>query len=48
MTPHPRKRCHVKEFKNRLPGDAEEVFNSHHSKLHNVVERTFGATKGKW
>jgi hypothetical protein len=31
MTPHPRKRYHVKEFKNKPPGDMEEVFNRHHS-----------------
>jgi hypothetical protein len=48
MTPHPRKRCDMKEFKNWPLGDAKEVFNCHHSKLRNVVERTFEATKSKW
>ena len=38
LPPHPRNQC----------GDVEEVFNHHHSKLRNVIERTFGATKAKW
>jgi hypothetical protein len=45
---YPRKRHWVKEFKNRGPGDAQEVFNRHHSMLRNVIERTFGAAKAKW
>jgi hypothetical protein len=48
MTPHPRKRYHVKEFKNKPHGDTEEVLNLHHLKLRNIVERTFGAAKSKW
>jgi transposase-like protein len=47
MTPHPRTRYHLKEFKNRLLGDVE-VFNRHHSKLHNIVEQSFGSVKAKW
>ena len=38
LPPHPRNQC----------GDAEEVFNHHHSKLRTVIEQTFGATKAKW
>ena len=38
----------MKEFQTRGPCDAQEVFNRHHSKLHNVIERTFGAAKAKW
>jgi len=38
LPPHPRNQC----------GDAEEVFNYHHFKLRNVIERTFSATKAKW
>jgi len=38
LPPHPRNQC----------GDAEEVFNHHHSKLHTVIEQTFGAMKAKW
>jgi hypothetical protein len=45
---HPRKRYHVKEIKNRPAGDAQEVFNRHHSKLCNVIEQTFGAVEAKW
>jgi hypothetical protein len=45
---HPRKRYHVKEIKNRSAGDAQELFNRHHSKLRNVIEQTFGAAEAKW
>jgi Uri superfamily endonuclease len=45
MPPHPKKRYHVQQFKNRPPGVAEEVFNRHHSRLRNVVEQSFGAVK---
>jgi len=38
----------VKEFETRGPADAQELFNRHHSKLRNVIERTFGAAKAKW
>jgi len=38
LPPHPRNLC----------GDAEKVFNHHHSKLRTVIERIFGATKAKW
>jgi hypothetical protein len=38
----------VKEFKNTGPADAQVVFNRHHSKLRNVIERTFGTAKAKW
>ena len=38
LPPHPRNQC----------GDAEEVFNHHHSKLRTVIEQTFGAMKAKW
>jgi len=48
LPPHPRKRYHMKEFKNRPPGDAQEVFNRHHFRLCNVIEQTFGAAKAKW
>lgn len=48
MAPYPSMRYHVKEFKNRPPWSAEELFNRHHSRLRNVIERTFGAAKSKW
>ena len=38
LPPHSRNQC----------GDTEGVFNHHHSKLRNVIERTFGAMKAKW
>ena len=38
----------MKEFQTSGPCDTQEVFNRHHSKLRNVIERTFGATKAKW
>jgi len=48
LTPYPNKRYWVKEFQTRGPTDAQELFNRHHSKLRNVIERTFGAAKAKW
>ena len=48
MPPHPGRRYHVKEFKKRKPQNAEELFNRHHSRLRNVIERSFGAAKIKW
>jgi hypothetical protein len=48
LPPHPRKRYHVKEIKNMPSGDAQEVFNCHHSKLRNVIEQTFRAAEAKW
>ena len=38
----------MKEFQTRGPTDAQELFNRHHSKLRNVIERTFWAAKAKW
>ena len=38
----------MKEFKKRKPQNAEELFNRHHSRLRNVIERSFGAAKMKW
>jgi len=38
----------VKEFQTKGATDAQEMFNRHHSKLRNVIERTFGAAKAKW
>ena len=46
--PYPNKRYWVKEFQTKGATDAQELFNRHHSKLRNVIERTFGATKAKW
>jgi hypothetical protein len=37
-----------KEFKHRGLEKLEEMFNLHHSKLRNVVERSFGVAKNKW
>ena len=48
MPPHPGRRYHVKEFKKKKPQNAEELFNRHHSRLRNVIERSFGAAKMKW
>jgi len=45
MVTHCSNRYHMKEFKNRCAGNLEEMFNYHHSKLRNVVERTFGCAK---
>ena len=38
----------MKEFQTKGATDAQELFNRHHSKLRNVIERTFGAAKAKW
>ena len=38
----------MKEFQTRGLCDAQKVFNRHHSKLCNVIERTFGPAKAKW
>ena len=38
----------MKEFQTRGACDAQELFNRHHSRLRNVIERTFGAAKAKW
>ncbi|CAN6326130.1 unnamed protein product [Urochloa humidicola] len=32
----------------RPPRDLEELFNKHHSKLRNVIERGFGVVKSRW
>ena len=48
LTPYPNKRYRVKEFQTKGATDAQELFNRHHSKLCNVIERTFGAAKAKW
>ena len=48
LTSYPNKRYWVKEFQTRGTTDAQELFNRHHSKLRNVIERTFGAVKAKW
>jgi len=48
IPPHPGRRYHVKEFKKKKPQNAEELFNRHHSRLRNVIERSFGAAKMKW
>ena len=48
LTPYPNKRYWVKEFQTRGACDAQELFNRHHFKLRNVIERTFGAAKAKW
>jgi hypothetical protein len=37
----------VKEFQKKGPSDEQEVFNRHHSKMRNVIERTFDAIKSK-
>jgi hypothetical protein len=38
----------VKEFQKKGPSNEQEVFNRHHSKLRNVIEKAFGAAKAKW
>ena len=38
----------MKEFQTRGATDAQELFNRHHSKPRNVIERIFGAAKAKW
>ena len=48
LGPHRMTRYWKKEFKRRGPERLEEVFNFHHSKLRNVVERSFGVAKNKW
>ncbi|WVZ65324.1 hypothetical protein U9M48_014705 [Paspalum notatum var. saurae] len=48
MPPHPGMRYHVKEFKKKAPQNIHELFNQHHSRLRNVIERCFGAAKSKW
>ena len=45
---HRHNRYWKKEFKYRGPEHLQELFNYHHSKLRNVVERTFGVAKNKW
>jgi len=48
MPPYPCMRYHVKEFKKGSPRHAQELFNKYHSRLRNVIERTFGCAKSKW
>ena len=48
LGPHRHNRYWKKEFKYRGPEHLQELFNYHHSKLRNVVERTFGVAKNKW
>ncbi|KAL6870782.1 hypothetical protein ACP4OV_014630 [Aristida adscensionis] len=48
MPPFRSCRYHITEFEGRDPETVEEIFNYHHAKLQNVVERAFGVLKNKW
>jgi len=48
LGPHRMTRYWKEEFMNRGAEHLQEVFNFHHSKLSNVVERPFGVAKNKW
>ncbi|CAN6180622.1 unnamed protein product [Urochloa humidicola] len=48
LTPHRKTRYHLQQFMDRPPRDLEELFNKHHSKLRNVIERGFGVVKSRW
>ncbi|CAO1939322.1 unnamed protein product [Urochloa humidicola] len=48
LTPHRKTRYHLKQFNDRPPQDMDELFNKHHSKLCNVIERGFWVVKNRW
>jgi hypothetical protein len=50
LTPYRGVRYHLKEWAKgrRRPQTKEELFNLRHSKLRNVVERTFGVIKSRY
>jgi hypothetical protein len=53
LTPYRGVRYHLQELReqresNRLPANAEELFNYRHSSLRNAVERVFGVFKRRW
>lgn len=50
LTPYRGVRYHLKEWArgNRRPQNKEELFNLRHSKLRNVIERTFGVLKSRY
>jgi len=43
-----RKEVPCEGVQEKEPQNAEELFNRHHSRLRNVIERSFGAAKMKW
>ncbi|KAK6843921.1 hypothetical protein PG987_004781 [Apiospora arundinis] len=50
ILPFPETRYHLQEWKrgNHAPSTPEELYNLRHSRIRNVVERTFGIVKRKW
>jgi hypothetical protein len=50
ILPFPETRYHLQEWARggRAPETPEELFNLRHSRIRNVVERTFGIVKRKW
>lgn len=48
LTPYRGVRYHLKEYSNRGPQNARELFNLRHSSLRNVIERSFGVLKKRF
>ncbi|CAN6297546.1 unnamed protein product [Urochloa humidicola] len=50
LAPFRSTRCHLKEWvsSQQQPQTAKELYNLHHSRARNVVERCFGLLKKKW
>ena len=48
LAPYRNTRYHIPEFQNVGPRGRNEIFNSLHSFLRNVIERAFGVLKKRW
>jgi len=48
ITPYRGVRYHLKEYSQRGPQNARELFNHRHSSLRNVIEKTFGVLKKRF
>lgn len=48
LGPHKEHRYHLREFEDRGLEGENELFNSMHASLRNVIERAFGTLKERW
>ena len=48
IAPYRGVRYHLKEYSNRAPENARELFNLRHSSLRNAIERAFGVLKKRF
>ncbi|XP_056696268.1 uncharacterized protein [Spinacia oleracea] len=48
LTPYPKTRYHLSEYRGANPRGIKEVFNRAHSSLRSCIERSFGVLKARW